>query len=169
MLICVCGLPGSGKSFFEKHLAKHLNISRLNTDELREEMKQLGQYDETSRLAVYIEMAERAKPVLLDGKSLIFDASFNNKEQRKIILDLNKDCAVPLAFIRCFADEKTSLERVSKKRKFTEADTRVYYLLKDLWQELTIPHISLDSRQQPLEARLELAVSYIESLGYVKR
>ncbi len=161
MLICICGLPGSGKSYFAKHLAKNLKLQRFNTDELREEMKQLGQYDETSRLAVYVEMAKRAKPSLLKQESLILDASFNNDQQRDIILSLAAECDTPTAFIRCFADEQTSLERVSQKREYTEADTRVYYLLKELWEELELPHLVLDSVKQSLEERFLLANRFI--------
>ncbi len=164
MLICICGLPGSGKTYFAKQLAKHLGLKRFNTDELREEMKQLGQYDQTSRLAVYIEMAKRAKPVLLKQESLILDASFNNNQQRDIILSLAAECDTPTAFIRCFADEQTSLQRVSQKREYTEADTRVYYLLKELWEELELPHLTLNSSYQSIHERLELALTFINSI-----
>lgn len=163
MLICICGLPGSGKTYFAKHLAQHLGLKSFNTDALRDEIKQLGQYDENSRLAVYNEMAKRAKPLLLKQESLIIDGSFNNNQQRDIIFNLAAECDTKTAFIRCFADEQTSLERVSQKREYTEADTRVYYLLKELWEELELPHLSLDSSRQSLEERLEFALVFIDS------
>ncbi len=161
MLIAICGLPGSGKTYFSKALAKQLDIPRLSTDELREKMQKLGHYDEGSRLSVYQEIAKKANLLLDSGKSIIIDGSFNNHLQRQVIAYLAQNQKLALAFIHCYANDEISLARVTQRRDHTEADSRVYFLLKDLWEPLTVPHLKLDTGLESLEKRLEKAKAYL--------
>ncbi|MCA9836742.1 MAG: ATP-binding protein [Trueperaceae bacterium] len=163
MIIAICGLPGSGKTYFSKQLARALNLARFSTDELRAELKQLGIYDEGSRLAVYQKIAKRILPSLLREESIIIDGSFNNKAQRQEIAAVAQRVQTPLVFIQCHADEATSLARVNQTRDYTEADSRVYYLLKELWEGLEPPFLSLDTANESLEERLKKTRVYLQT------
>lgn len=163
MIIAICGLPGSGKTYFSKKLANVLGYRRFSSDELRSEMKQLGLYDEGSRLAVYKEMVRQARPLLKKEQTIILDASFNNQAQRQLLKDLAKEHNNRLIFIQCIADEASSLARVNQTREHTEADSRVYYLLRDLWEALEPPYLRLDTVQESLETRLEKTKRYLNS------
>jgi len=49
MIIIVCGLPGSGKSFFAHRLAAKLDALHISSDKTRKEMKTLGHYTFTDK------------------------------------------------------------------------------------------------------------------------
>ena len=56
MLIIICGLPGTGKTFIAKKLAPKINAEHLSTDRIRKELFPEPTYSEDEKNKVYVEM-----------------------------------------------------------------------------------------------------------------
>lgn len=145
MLIVVCGLPGSGKSYFASHLAKELNAVHLKSDAVRKDLQMMGNYDETIKNQVYEEMIKRAWYQVQNNETVILDATFNQAETREMVKAQAQALHEPLYFIYLKADDAIIYERVSKERPDSEADFRVYQKLKAERDPFEEDHLELDS------------------------
>ena len=56
MVIIVCGLPGSGKSYFAERLAKKIDADYVNSDRLRKELFPSRTYSDREKATVYWRM-----------------------------------------------------------------------------------------------------------------
>jgi len=161
LLILVLGLPGSGKSYFSKHLAHELNAYYFSSDRTREEMKLMGHYDEESKQEVYDRLEERAREVLKKGKNVLIDATFHKKKRREQFTNLARQCGARLKMICITADESLIRERLKKERKESEADFAVYQTLKKEFEPIESSHLSLHSRKNNLAEMLRRAKDYL--------
>lgn len=92
-MIMMCGLPASGKSTYAKKITKVTNAIILSSDALRQEM--FGdEADQEHNQKVFQELHKRAKELLRNGKSVIYDAcNISYKRRRAFLNELKKiDC-----------------------------------------------------------------------------
>ena len=85
-LIVMCGIPGSGKSFFaEEYKNAHDNYFVVSTDSIRKE--KLGdESDQRDGWDIFMTAYERMTELLQAGHNVIFDATnIHRKSRRKII------------------------------------------------------------------------------------
>jgi predicted kinase len=87
MIIVVFGLPGSGKSYFARHLQKKIDASFLNTDMIREELNIKGRYGEETKQRVYDEIKKRTTYHLEMGRNVLVDGTFHKKKRRGDLSD----------------------------------------------------------------------------------
>jgi aminoglycoside phosphotransferase family enzyme/predicted kinase len=142
-LVLVGGLPGSGKSYFSKQMARKENFVRVSSDETR---KQLAGVDLQQRLPqacyspewsnmTYDQCLRLAEKGLLEGKKVVVDATFAGLKRRKDFLALARRLHVPFRFLICQADEATILKRLSQdQRHASDAGWEVYEKIKKYWQ-----------------------------------
>ena len=67
--------------------------------------------------------------------------------------------------IEITADEEIIRQRLRRTRKYSEADFNVYEKIRDEFEEITMPHLTLQSTDDNLEQMLKSAISYINSDG----
>ena len=144
-LIMVTGLPGTGKTTFAKALAQHLNAQHLNTDILRTEMGLRGQYDDEIKSKVYKALQHRTQQLLKEGVSVVVDGTFYRLELRQPYDELAQHTGVPIHWLLITAPEAIIKERVSKKRKYSEADFEVYQKIKNSWEPFNIKALVIHS------------------------
>ena len=72
----------------------------------------------------------------------------------------HKQIICPLIYV--FADEEVVKERVTKPREDSEADFRVYQIVKEQFQEITEKHLRLTSTNDNISEMLEKAIDYID-------
>jgi predicted kinase len=161
MIILVSGLPGSGKSYFAEKLAARLGAVYLNSDQVRLTMKASGKYSFQDKLLVYREMANQTTRLLDEKKTVVIDATFYRQVMRDLFFKLAKDKSTPIRFINVIADEELIRERLKKPRKFSEADFPVYEKVRDEFEEITIPHLTLQSTNDNITWLLNKAIQYI--------
>ena len=159
-IVLVMGLPGSGKSYFAERLAKSLGADYCNSDRLRRLMFTERTYSAYEKEKVYKAMLARMKETIALGKDLVLDATFQKKETRDVFRDLA--AGAKLFFIKVWADEKVTRERLKKTRTFSEADFKVYQLIKEQWEAVLHPCLLLQSTNNNIDSMLQSAVNYIK-------
>ena len=84
ILIVIFGLPGTGKTTFATLLSNQLGIKHFNTDIIRSLSGKSQQYDEENKAFIYDEMLSLTRLEFEKGKSVIVDATFYKKTEKKI-------------------------------------------------------------------------------------
>lgn len=161
MIIIVCGLPGSGKSFFANNLAAKLHAPHISSDQTRKEMSALGQYTFTDKMTVYQAMAKIADQNLADGKSVVVDATFHHHTMREIFTELGKHRQISVFFILIQASEVITKKRLSNVRPDSEADYPVYLQIKNQFEKLDMPYLKLQSENDNIDSMLNQAIEYL--------
>lgn len=135
------GLSGSGKSTLSGPLVEPLAAIRIRSDRERQRMlgkgKRQGEastigegvYSEGASLQTYGKLAELAEAVLQSGYSVIIDATFLERQQRKPFKQLADRLGVPIRilFFRAEADvlRQRIRDRQREGRDISEADLSV--------------------------------------------
>ncbi|WP_202911889.1 AAA family ATPase [Arenibacter aquaticus] len=159
-IVMVMGLPGSGKSYFAERLAKSLGADYCSSDQLRKLMFAKRTYSTFEKERVYKAMRTRMQESITQRKDLVLDATFHKKETRDEFRNLA--AGAKLFFIQVWADEMVTRERLKKTRPFSEADIRVYLLIKEQWEDVLHPCLLLQSTNHNIDSMLEGAINYIK-------
>ncbi len=137
-MICVGGLPGSGKSTVSEALAVSRDAVHLSTDEVRHGLAatagaerdgvtwETGIYAPEVTDRVYRELFDRAEAALREGYSVVLDASWRDARHRSQAHAVAGACwGVPVD-IRCEVDQRVALQRLTGSRQgFSQAGVDV--------------------------------------------
>ena len=162
MIIIVIGLPGTGKTTFSRALAQVIDAVHLNTDMIRDDLDLRGQYDRQTKALIYQEMMSRVEAALENGNNVIVDGTFYRRKIREGYRKLAKAQAVGLKWIELKAQEQVIRDRVEKKRKYSEADFKVYLKIKALFEPMRQECLELETdREKDLQVLVEEAIQYL--------
>ena len=162
MVVIVFGLPGSGKSYFASRLAKKIQADYINSDRIRKEMFKKRTYSKEEKEAVYLKMLDTMKEDVDQNRNVILDATFHKKETRQpFIKEMEKKGGV--YFIEIIAAESITRERLKRKRRYSEADFKVYKIISSQNEPLKKSHLVLQSTNSNIKEMLEKAVDYLKS------
>jgi len=173
-LLIACGLPGTWKTETTEEVSKIKGYPLLRTDLIRlEVLKNEDIFDEKvasnmdKRTMVYDEMFRRADESLDKGDGVILDATFITQSLRRqaaaiaakhnlrfVILQTN--CPQEVAIARILkrtredyvSNALTEQAYLNNKKKFEEVDLND---LKNLYPNLSITHLIVDTRYDPPE------------------
>jgi predicted kinase len=162
MIIIVFGLPGSGKTYFASRLAERLKGIHISSDVIRAEISEQSNYSPQVKMRVYEKMLEEMEEKKND-KAILLDATFYLEKIRKDFVKAAAGLNKKIYFIEVKADEEIIKERVSKKRKYSEADFEVYLKMKKAFEPLKEEHTVLFSDKMSIEQMLDIAVKYLKS------
>jgi predicted kinase len=162
MIIIVFGLPGSGKTYFALRLAERLKGIHISSDVIRAEISEQNNYSPQVKMRVYEKMLEEMEEKRND-KVIVLDATFYLEKIRKDFVKAAAGLNKKIYFIEVKADEEIIKERVSKKRKYSEADFEVYLKMKKAFEPLKEEHAILFSDKMSIEQMLDIAVRYLKS------
>ena len=161
LIIMVMGLPGSGKSFFSKRLADTLGATYIGSDELRGKKGLKGNYGMASKQQVYDAMIKAAEEMVQHHGDTVLDATFFLQETRNQVRELAKKYKVKLIPILVEAEENIIGKRLSKPRTDSEADYQVYRKIKESFEPIKGPYLSLLSTNENIDEMLKKAVHYL--------
>lgn len=161
ILIVVFGLPGTGKTTFATLLSNQLGITHFNTDIIRSLSGKSQQYDEENKAFIYDGMLNLTRMEFEKGKSVIVDATFYKKKLRKRFKDLAQEHNASVKWIEVCAREEVVKKRVSKKRRYSEADYAVYQLIKSQFEPIQEEYIQVFSDQEETPDIIEKAIKFI--------
>lgn len=161
MMVIVAGLPGSGKTYFAKRLSAELGAAYVNSDQIRQRMHASGKYSSEDKVIVYREMVRKAEMAIGKKKDIVIDATFYHHSLREIFVKLAKDYHIPAYLIEVTADEALIRRRLQKARDYSEADFSVYTKVRDDFEEITMPHLTLISTDENIGEMLNKGLQYI--------
>jgi predicted kinase len=155
VIVAVCGLPGSGKSYFAARLAERLDAVYLSSDKIRREMFTHRTYSDAEKMDVYREMIRRARK--LPGKSIVFDATFFRRDIRTQFQE-----AFPgMVWIEVTAEAEVIRTRLAVPRADSDADLRVHELIQSQWEPLEGNYLALRSTSDNIQDMLNRALQYL--------
>lgn len=132
MLILIAGLPGSGKTTIAAELARRTGAAHYNSDKTRLKLNLLGQYTAEAKQEVYESLKTAVRAHLSENPSalVIADSTFLRASLREAFEQVAQECGSPFHWIWVYASEEASLERVRRKRLYSEAGPEEYQRLK---------------------------------------
>jgi aminoglycoside phosphotransferase family enzyme/predicted kinase len=150
MLVITCGLSASGKSSLAKALRPRLDADVLSSDMIRKRIAGLDPGERAGaayRAGIYSpEMSERtyealmdeARPRLLAGRSVILDAAFLRRDQRKLAVRMAKQTGAQFACVVAEAAEQDIRQRMAARLEIgsgpSDADWTIYVQQKRRFQ-----------------------------------
>lgn len=162
-LILVCGLPGSGKSYFAKHLSDKIQACYLNSDICRKELfPHHRTYSEKEKQGVYDALLSNTETNLIHHRSVVLDATFYKNSLRLPFYKLAKQLNCPCSIIYIRAEETLIKERTSQIRQDSEADYSVYLKLKDVFEPIDKPYLTLQSTNNNIDDLLSSALTFLD-------
>lgn len=160
MTIIVMGLPGSGKSYFAQRLAIAIGADYINSDRVRKTMTSAGRYSTKEKLLVYDEMLRQMQLDVQQKKDIVLDGTFYRHSIRKKFIQKARR-AGGIVFIEVRATESLIQERLKQKRENSEADFKVYHIIKAQWEPLEESHLILQSTNENITSMLHTAIDYL--------
>ena len=160
VLLLVCGLSGSGKTWLARQLAERLLAVHVRSDVERKRRAGLdalarsrsgvaaGLYSSGMSAQVYDDLARAAEDILSGGFTAIIDATFLRREQRTRFAQLGGCLGAVVRLIHCEAPVHTLRARIAARVTSgtdpSEADESVLD-----WQ---LSHFELPGPEEPVEA-----------------
>jgi len=129
VLFITTGLVGTGKTFLAQALAKRLGLVVISSDVTRKQLASIpltehhfeefdsGIYSAEFSRKTYAQMFSEAKAILVDGGSVILDASFIKAEERLRAKELAKEMGADFLIIECTLDEGSIKQRLTQRRE----------------------------------------------------
>ncbi|AEV98649.1 hypothetical protein A4D02_34870 [Niastella koreensis] len=158
MVILVTGLPGCGKSYFAEKLATAIRADYINSDRVRKTMFPIRTYSTKEKLSVYDEMLKKMQQAMQEKKDIVLDATFYSDDIRK---KFSGEAGNSVSVIEVQADETLIKERLQQKRTDSEADFKVYHLIKTQWEPISDKHLILQSNNKNIKEMLQTAFNYL--------
>ena len=119
-LIVMCGLPGSGKSYWaESYVKTHPSYEIISTDKMRQEL--FGdESDQSNNWLVFVTAYQRLVSIIESGKSAIFDATNLKRKDRKKIVKFFSRYNIPLKLVWMNTPMEVCKLRNSQRKRFVE-------------------------------------------------
>lgn len=162
MLILIAGVPGSGKTYFARHLAETIGATHLNTDGLRKDLGLQGEYSPEDKQRVYDELKNRTRTHLEADETVIVEATFHRADRRRAFYELAETLDVPLLLFEIRVEKAIALGRVSRSRSDSEAGPAVYRKVKAAFEPIQRPHRTLWSTNSNIDTLIAIAVRIAE-------
>ena len=177
-LVCVGGLPGTGKSTLSRGLAESAGFEEIRSDVVRKELAGLapgagapasfgeGIYSPDWDRRTYTEVLQRAEERLFRGGRVLVDASFREEATRQAFLDAARRSGVPGLLLLCEAAPGRVRERLAaRKGDASDADWSVYLAAAERWEA---PGPKTSSRLHRISTRKEPAQALALALGALR-
>ena len=149
--IAVSGLPGTGKSYFCRQLAKKLPAALLESDALRKELFASPVYssDESSYLFRSIHLL--IEKLLSKGIPVILDATNLSERNREYLYSITDRLNVKFILARVIAPPEVVSQRLQRRQtdpmNQSDADWAVYRKMQSTEEEIHRKHYTVDTSQ----------------------
>jgi len=151
LLVAMCGLPGTGKSYFAAKLSEQVPFLIMETDRLRKVLVTYPKYTAGEHRRVFETCYKLIEAYLTSGYSVLFDATNLNEEFRSYIYDISASTGAPLALVHVTAPQNIVRRRLKQRKAGRHADTYsdagwlIYTRLAPVEEPIKGDHYSVDS------------------------
>jgi hypothetical protein len=180
-VVLTCGLPGTGKSWAARAVARPFEAVLASSDVRRKRLAgvplhahhregwQKGLYAPELTDRTYASLLDEADQALLHGRTSVVDGTFSSRTRRAPFVELAQRRGAPLLVLLVSAGEETIRRRMAERSEdpeaVSDADLEVYRAAKETFE----PPAELDARQvldapSGSESREELTARVLERL-----
>jgi predicted kinase len=168
LIVLICGLPGTGKTFLSNKLSKYINSTVLSTDKIRKELIQKPTYTPWERALIYDVLFLLAKYFHSSGINCILDGTFNMEKSRREIKDLLNLPNNQFYIIECICPEDLIITRLLlRKDDYSDATVSIYLKMKKIYEPIKQKHISINT-SKPLNKNIDRILRYIYGSTFSK-
>ena len=115
LAILVCGLPGSGKTFFAKRFAPAIGAAYFSSDIMRKTMSADHAYTPREKANVYTALLERMGHALRAAQTVVIDATFYKEELRNEFVKEARSANTKVVWIEVLANKSVVRDRLQQK------------------------------------------------------
>ena len=157
-LVVLCGLPGTGKSHFARELTSRAPFVWLSSDRTRKLLVAHPAYSRREHRRVFAAMHVLTRGYLLEGYSVVFDATNLNEGVRAPLYSVAEEVGVEPLIIRFTAHPDLVWERMAERADGTadaaqsDAGWDVYSRMAVADQAVPRPHILVQGPEDVEEA-----------------
>ena len=153
-LLALCGLPGSGKSYFAAALAQRRPLAVLSSDRLRKILIPQPRYTRGEHRRIFAAAHLLLAQLLAAGYGAIFDATNRTERARQPLYALAEQAGAKLLIVEFTAPEELIRERLARRaagaatagyRDYSDADWRIYCQMRAGGEPIDRPHYRVDS------------------------
>ncbi len=173
LLVAMCGLPGTGKSYFAAKLTERLPFLILETDRLRKVLVERPKYTTGEHRRVFNSCYHLINHYLINGYSVLFDATNLNEEFRFYLYDISKSTGAPLALVHATAPQDTVRRRLKERKSnrhantYSDAGWLIYTRMIPVEEPVERDHYALDTSKN-INPVLDRVVEWAESGGKIR-
>ena len=165
-LIVLCGLPGTGKSYFARQLSRRLDLVILETDRLRKTLVPKPVYTPDEHARVFAVSHLLIEEFLTKGRRVLFDATNLTEDARQPLYHISDNLRCPLALVRLTAPVQLVKRRLDRRAAgrsngdYSDADWQIHLKMRPYQQPIQRRHLIVDSSQDITPA-LRLVIAQV--------
>ena len=173
LLVAMCGLPGTGKSYFAAKLTERVPFLTLETDRLRKVLVKRPKYTTGEHRRVFNSCYHLINHYLVNGYSVLFDATNLNEDFRSHLYDISKSTGAPLALVHATAPQDTVRRRLKERKSgrhsntYSDAGWLIYTRMIPVEEPVQRDHYALDTSKN-INPVLDRVVEWAESGGKIR-
>ena len=146
-LVVMSGLPGSGKTYFSRQLAKVIPLTLIESDQIRKILVPQPIYTGAENARVFRTAYTLAEELLRGGICVAFDATNLIRKNRKNLYKIAHATGAKLILIEIKAAQEVILNRLQQRadqssaNDYSDADITVYNRLSSTAQPILRDHL----------------------------
>ena len=146
-MVLLSGLPGAGKTTFARALTEAVQAVHVESDGLRRAMFATPRYSSWENAAVFAAVERAAAEALGAGRVAVVDATNLTRRDRVRFVRLAANDGRRLVCVRVTAADEVIRARLTAPREGnSQADLRVYALMRSKAQSFLGPVVVVDTR-----------------------
>lgn len=166
VLVVLCGLPGTGKSYFATGLLKRIPLVVLETDRLRKALVPKPKYTRGEHARVFDVCHLLIEEYLTQARRVLFDATNLTENARKPLYQIAARLGCPLVLVGFTAPPDLVKQRLTRRVPgrdrdgFSDATWQIHCRMRPFEEPIQRPHIMVDTSQD-ISAALDQVVAEV--------
>ena len=155
-LALLCGLPGTGKSYFAAALAQRIPLAVLSSDQLRKILVPQPRYSRGEHRRVFAAAHLLLEQLLTAGYQAVFDATNLTERTRQPLYAIAEQAGAELVIVEFTAPEPVVRQRLEQRAAgaqaaaagyadYSDADWRIYCRMREGSDPIDRPAYRVDS------------------------
>ena len=155
-LIVLCGLPGTGKSYFAAALARRVPVVALGSDRIRKILVAEPRYSRGEHRRVFAAAHWLLAELLGAGYAVVFDATNRTERARQPLYAIAERAGARLVVLEFTVPEEVARRRLEGRAAaaaagaagyvdYSDADWRIYCQMRQGGEPIRRPHWRVDS------------------------